>query len=812
MKKEIKFSAKLDSAEFDRSIEQMQRKLKEIYAPADSIRQQSQMASRMESMGMPGQMSKPTQQQYQQTTQSVRRDMDQMLATEVRRQESLSKTIEGRIGKVKSLREEQEKLTKGSAEELAIKEKISRMEGNNNRLREIERGRSQAINQTMDARQTMNPSGFRDVIAGYRSGGIGGAASAGKDILKSMSPSQMAGMIGTVIASAGIATKIGGELYRDFKQAPINTASSYGNAMAGVLGREVNAAYSGRSGFEMAFMPEKQKALAMAREGMKGERVGNVAGVAGTMIASTGVGTGIGAVLGGPIGALAGGALGAGYGAYKSMTGEGGAKQSALVKGAFSSTHKAEYEGMMAQDFAQKYAEALEAQKNQNPFKLAAAEHYDANYMRHLGSQRSMGLENYQFHGLNPNSSGMGDKHMYESGRRDPIGYRERAINEGFTDDMAMGASSGILGAGGSTSMARNSVFALQAGRQFNQTNASGVLGNISNSLGSSQASESAYIKMLAEGTRQGLDTSTYAAESRQMMEVTSQAISRSGTSDVDRIISQMGGFLNEKTGRGIQSAKEAFDYYNQASSDTGGPRGVQRAAGAMRNEILGKMDTIDRNSIMSFQGDQLDPNSLQLKRLAEKYDTTPQKIIDERLKVDKQGFNFRQGTDKAMNRATELRAALKTETDPKKREEMQKQLDSAMGDLEIGVAIENETMTPKQVASMSRGLTMTPGDKKKMDEEEAALFAKSQDKKGPRIEDVSVAGAAEGSRVALENFHKFAKELVHSPEAIREFNKEMAIAVEIINKLSPVLRAKALENLNFTESTNQSQSGKNSK
>ena len=62
----------------------------------------------------------------------------------------------------------------------------------------------------------------------------------------------------------------------------------------------------------------------------------------------------------------------------------------------------------------------------------------------------------------------------------------------------------------------------------------------------------------------------------------------------------------------------------------------------------------------------------------------------------------------------------------------------------------------------MARGLTMTPEDKKKMEAEETALFAKSKEKGGTgRMEDQSVEGLAEASRVALENFHKFGKEFV---------------------------------------------------
>lgn len=809
MKKEIKFSAKLDSAEFDRSIEQMQRKLKDIYAPADAVRQQSQMASRMESMGMGGHMSKPSQDAYQRATQQSRREVDQFLATEVKRQEQLSKTIEKRIDKVKELKNLQDGLAKGSSEELRIKEKISRMEENNFRLREIERARSQAINQTMDVRDKLNPKGFQAIKEGFQAGGIQGAASAGMGLMKNMTPVQMAGMIGTVLTVTGIAAKMGGELYNSYKNAPIATASNYGSAMTGVMGREVSSAYSGRSAVEMAFLGEKQQAMKMAREGMKGERVGNIGNIAGSVLGYAGTGAGLGAAAGAvgglgvgswltaPVGAALGGIGGAGYGAYKAMTGEGGAKNSALMKSAFSGTHNAEYESMMAKEFADKYSTSLQGLKEQNPYKNAAVEQYSGNYTRYLDSQRSMGLTNSGFHSND--------------------GFRGNAINAGFTDDMAMGMSSNILGAGGSTRMARDSVFAMQAGRQFDQTNAGGVLGQLSGNLGGSEATKQAYVKMLAEGTRQGLDTSEYREESRKMMEATASVIVRSGassTGDIDRIVAQMGGFLNEKTNKGVQSAKDAFDFYNSASGEVGGARGVMRASGFMRDKTLGAMDAMDRSALAGMTADQLSTDDPMIKRLAEKYNTTPEEIISSVNKVNKQAFNYRPGTDAAMNKATALKQQLSqmSPSDPG-RAAIQMQLDQAMGDFNIGLAVDNPGMSTRQRNSLAQGLTSLDPDALTKAMSEAAIGEKMSKKDGTgRIEDESVAGAAEGSRVVLENFVKFKDQLAPTADAIREFNKQLAETVSIIDRMPAADRAKYMEKMGFGRSETQAQGGKSSK
>lgn len=786
----------------------MQRKLKDIYSPSDAIRAQSQIAGRMESSGMGGNMSKPSQDAYQRATMQSRREVDQMLASEVKRQDQLSKTIEQRISKLQKLKEQQAELTKGSEDELKVKEKISRMESNNSRLREIERGRAQAINQTLDARDSMKPSGFGAIKEGYQNGGIRGAAAAGGDFLKGMSPTSVAGVIGSVLTVTGIAAKIGGDLYNSYKNAPISTASNYGSAMTGVMGDQINGAFSGRSAMQMAFSPERNKAMGMAREGMKGERVSNAAGAAGSILGYAGAGAGLGAgagAIGGlgvgswltaPIGAAIGGVAGAGYGAYKSMTGESGGKQSALMKGAFSDTHNQEYEGMMAKEFAGKYQEAMQGLKEQNPLKTRAFDNYDNSYMRNLDVQRSMGMDNIDFHGKG--------------------GFRENAINNGFTDDMAMGASSGILSANGSTDMAKNSVSALQASRQFNQTNAQGVMGQLSGNLGSSESTKQAYVKMLAEGTRIGLDTSTYAEESRKMMEVQAAVITKSGASssaDIDRIVSQMGGFLNEKTNKGVQSAKDAFDFYNQASSETGGARGIMRASGMMKDPVLGKMDAATQAQLGGLQADQMSTDDPLMKSIAKQYETTPEEIIKRMNAVNKQSFNYRKSTDDAMNKGGDLKKQLSgmSPNDPR-RQEIESQLEDQRGLLTRGIAQDNPGMPTRQRNSITEGLLSGDPDQIKKSMSELAT-SQQMDKQGGtgRMEDTSVAGAAEGSRLVLDNFIQFKNQLAPTAEAVKQFNDELVRTINIISKM-PAGPEKTKLMGTFHQPETQNQGGKSSK
>src|SRR6202012_5205941 len=98
-------------------------------------------------------------------------------------------------------------------------------------------------------------------------------------------------------------------------------------------------------------------------------------------------------------------------------------------------------------------------------------------------------------------------------------GFRERAINAGFMDTQAMGKSANILGAGGSTRMAQDSVIGLQAQRAYGITNSGSVLGKISSTLGDSESSKKAFVEMIAEGNRRGLDSSQFAEENRKFLD-----------------------------------------------------------------------------------------------------------------------------------------------------------------------------------------------------------------------------------------------------------------------------------------------------
>jgi len=224
----------------------------------------------------------------------------------------------------------------------------------------------------------------------------------------------------------------------------------------------------------------------------------------------------------------------------------------------------------LSQEFYEEQSKQYEALKSSPAGlkKMAAFQQFQGKSSSYLDTQRMLGLDYSSFHG--------------------PGGFRSQAIGAGFSDDMASQMSGQIIGAGGSTRMARGSTLGLQAQRGFDVSNAGGILGNLSQTLGGAEQSKSAFIKMLAEGSRLGLDSSEYREENRKFLDVTSQVISRSETGnqkDIEDIVKRFGGFMAEPTTRGIQAGQGAYQAYNQITSSNTGPQGVMRAAGFLKDE-----------------------------------------------------------------------------------------------------------------------------------------------------------------------------------------------------------------------------------
>lgn len=788
MKKEFVFSAKFDTSEFDRSVEQMQKKLKDIMAPGDMMRMQRDTAQRMQNSGQGGIMSAPSMEAFTKATQASRREMDQMIAEQARGQEKLGKMLAQRTETLKKLQDQQKQVVKDSKEELEIKEKIARVESNNQQLKETYRQRDASLNQAMDARDAMKPQGMERVAQAYQHGGVRGAATAG---MRMLSPTGMMGLAGAGMGFLGQGLQMGGEFYRDLTRAPVRTESAMGSAVSGSLGKQTSDIYGRRSSFEQMFAPERQRAAQQALDANQASKTSDLMGLGGGLLKAGGMGlagaaagAGVGSIvpgIGTAVGGIVGGIGGFGKGMWDMASNE---RMRSQALSPFSNTQSQRYQSILAEDMVKNYESSYESQKKQNPFKTAAVGEYEQNYQRNLDQQRSMGLNNEGFYG--------------------PGGFQQNAINQGFTPEMGMQMSSGILGAGGSTRMARDSAFGLQAQRGMDLTNASQVLGTLSGGLGSSGASEQATIKILSEGMKLGLDDSKFAEENRRFVAMTAEIVAKSGATSGDDFTRTAGGFgkfVGENTNAGIGAAKTAYDQYQQISQSTTGPRGVMRAAGFMSDPALSKLSTMSKQALMQVPESDLNEDNPLVQNAAKEAGVSAKDIVS-------RVTNTNQGSVSRFKQADQLRDKLRSYAKSVGKENLSKEdIDKAPENVkndfnqltayqttELGYQGSRET-TARALGTVNTGVT----DAGKATAREGAIGEKlgSGDRTG-RMEDTTIKAMAADSKVVLDNFNEMApamKSAAASTAAwtreVREANAALQSALESAraNKNSDTLK-----------------------
>ena len=811
MKKEFVFSARFDTSEFDKTIEQMQQKMKSAYSQFDVSKMQRDTGQRMQQAGMGG-MSMPSMDAFMKATQQSRREMDQLITEQARGQERIGKIIAARNEELKKMRDAQRQMVKDSKEELEIKEKIARVEANNQRLRESYRQSDQLINQAMDAREKMKPQGVERLVNAYRGGGVGGVGTA---LGRMYGGGALAGTIGSVMGGIGAIGERAASIYGDFGRAAPRTEGAMGSAVQGTVGGQVGNIYGRRSSFEQFFAEERSRAARQALDTLGTTQTADKAGLGFGMMKNIGGGIGMGATIGagigsfgGPFGtaggALIGGALGLGKGVWDVM---GDERQRSLALSPFSSTASKRYQSMLAEELANNYSQSYEGQKKQNPFKFAAGQEYEQNWNRNLQAQRGMGLGNGGFYGGG--------------------GFMQNNINAGFTGEMGLEMSGSILGAGGSTRMARESAFGNQMSRGLDLTNAGNVLGTLSGGLGSSESTKQATIKILAEGMKLGLDDSKFAEENRKFVQSAAEIVSKSGArgeSDFERVIGGFGKFVGENTTSGLGAAKTAYEQYQSISQSTTGPRGTMRAAGFMADKDLRRISTMTKQALMQVPESDLNESNPVVQAAAQEAGISEKDLVS---KVT----NVNQGAVSRFSESDALRDKVRQYAKSIGKENLsQEDIDKAPKDIKDAfnkmVSFQTTELGYQgQREAVARGLGTVNvgagGGAGALGRENIISDKLTRDT--GRIEDATVKAMAADSKVVLENFNEMAPAMRRAAEStaawtreVREANAALVQALENarLNKGSSSLDA--LRDIMTKQASpanqNQPQTGKQSK
>jgi hypothetical protein len=651
MRKELEISAKFDTSDFDKAVERMQKRLKEIYAPADMVRAQTATNQRLQGMGMqagPYGQAMGSSSGYRATTQQERRELDQMIQKQIQGQERLAKQIVHRDELVKRLEARQSKMIEGSKEELRIREQLSKIEERQFRLRENYAQRDQTMQQMMDARErTKQASGFSgegfDLMRRFAGQGMYGAA--GRQFGRMFSHDPMgyggAGMLTGAAVGAG-AIRFG----QHMSGYPMRLEEARGTAVGQTTGRDLASVYGGRSPFEAAWMPERENASGIAKEKSeftKKLNLGKLA-VAGLMIAGGAalvIGTGGAALPAIPALGLSAGAATTAAGGSAIIGGLGAIGFSdqlrervlGMAPGEFGDRHKKQYEQLIASQQAQDFRSVLENIKDQDPKKKEALEKYERERMRDVSAQRALGLSDFGYYGGG--------------------GFLNMAHRGGFMSDQAIGMASNIVGAGGSARMGRQAGFGLGMERA-GLTNAGGILGSLSGSIQSPEATKRATISIMAEAFQTGLDNTEFAEENRRFTQAAANIIGRSGasaTTDQDRIARTLGMFLGERSNRGVEAAQGAYERFQQRGAQLGGRRGAMRLSSAMKDPILSKFSTQDLTELLGARPDQLRTDSAFLQSYAVEAGTTPEEILKAVGKVNQQSRFLIPGRAKEVER-----------------------------------------------------------------------------------------------------------------------------------------------------------------
>lgn len=526
--KKLKIGLELDDKAFGAAVKRMQDQLMQIQSGPALIQQQRQISQKMQSLGMGAMPGVPTDRDMQKTRNDAKQQSD--------------KLFKDTVSNMAVIKSAQKELNKELENSLNTEEKKLKIR---ERLKELQKDEARVTGQlkTLSRQDEISPATMLKT----------GAA--------------ISGLIATIGRAVGAIGKL-----------PIEAASAQGSANTSLVGNQLKEMLDP---YHQAFMPERAKAMDMAKKAWKAQRgedaATNAAGGIAAAIGMMGVGM---AAMGTGIGFIPGAAMTAGGIATMLSS----PKQRAMFTG-----NQEAYEKLSAKDLADMTNESIKAQEEANPLKKIAAEYNAQNYQRNLGMQRGLGLSDREFMG----KSGFLQGNMAYGG------------NMQFTEEQVTQMQQSLMSAGGSARIGRQAGFGLELQKNLNLTNAPQLLAGVSKTMGGAQETKDASVRIITEAFRQGLNDSDLVDLLRTFTQTTGEIVARSGArsqEDVSRISAQFGKGAVEQTGVGMEAAKTAYDAYQRVSGQTGGPLSVMQRAAMLRNPILKRMAGMGEAGALVFE------------------------------------------------------------------------------------------------------------------------------------------------------------------------------------------------------------------
>jgi len=743
MRKELRFSAQIDTKEFDKSFAELQRKLQSIYQTADRSRAQFEVKQSVYKAGLGAAPTYGDKIRVEQEERRIRRELDQFIREQVKQQENLGKTIAKQLEQRKELL----RVAKDTAE-------IDRQIATN---REKMRASEEAVMKALQDRQRPGFNGVGGVegalargMAAYRGAGVGGAGLLGQ--LQAGAVGFGRGIMSMGIGGVGVGLSalagglaFTGQTLQSFNLADRQILAAQGSARAN-LGQGGANVLQGRGLEQIIYAAENSEALRAAEEEVRKTKRndliklgGAVLGIVGGALLSA---TGVGSTAGVPMIAAGTAFLSSGY----------------LTKEVIDRI-SGKYEADIANQRTAAYQQNLEAMRNLDPVRRATFERYQQELMPNLSVQRMTGMD---------------DQQLYSALRS--------GTNAGFTINMTRQAMSNILSAGGSTKAAReNATMVNLLERNYNLTNAATAMGRIAGLTSGANEASASMIKVLAEAVSIGLDDSQFAAEQRRFVDISTEIISRSGAIDSNQrgVIENFARFLDKGQTNmyQIQGAKSAYDLTQMLSGEMSGARGAIQAAALNRDENLRKLNIDQRNIILGMTEEQLRAGGALVEGLAATAGLSTEEFVERSIKMKRGALATRASTDVEAEKLRRLKAEGKENTPEYK---------IAFSKYIAGMAYDVNAvskLTPAALEQFVQGNVF--GKTGASIDQEIQAIQKME--AGPKTSaDLAIAGQAAGDRAFLSTMETFKSSFDDASRKLATFSEnivEAAAALKNINK-----------------------------
>jgi hypothetical protein len=738
MKKTISFSARLDTQEFDRAAEALQKRVREIYQGSTGGYSSFQVQDRLARAGF-GQASDPTQRAA--AEEKVRRETDRFIREQRREQEKLASLLDDQRKTLDKMRDRWKDINQGSEKHAKTMELIAKQ---NEKIEKTQKAMAASENAALGALSLRPDESVMDRMAKIYDRGGGGAKGA-KMAIAHMARRNPLEFGAGVVSGAGTLLGTGMQVYGGYQQLDANITSYKGGAQA-VENRILENVFRGGGVEEKIWSKERDKSRSEAKKYRQGQdnieqglTVAAEAAVAAALMFPT-PWTG------------AAGLAGAGYLAYnhKDYLGQYGV-------GKYGEERKSRLDELEKQKMQELFAK----NKELDPMKKMLSEDFFQNAMPNLQTQRALGLSDDQMNSFLGGVTGAG-----------------------FTKGMGRQSAEAIMAAGGSTRGAAGSALtSLKAQRDFNLTNADQIMGRLSGTMGSDEASKRSLMGIMAAATKEGLDKSEFAGEQRKFAQSVAEIAYKSGvTSDtsVAEIAAQMGSMITSKTGRGIEDAKSAYGVQQGLMSATSG-MGATVELGAFLNDS--DLRKIGPTAMAAFSGMDLaqieaSKDSSMTALAAKKAGLSVPDFLEKVKGVKNQKFRGSFATAGKSFDTVQRLGAKKDLT-----EEEKVQLADARGELATSFASErgvDSRVADTLVSGVEKGIIRSEEDAKKAIESQTAIF----DSKKSTLTGDNLIGSQAGMEGIINDLDKtFRPQVVGAAEDMESLRKALVPLIKELNE-----------------------------